>query len=78
MDREDFRHPEKSPQRIDETVQVSGLSRILLTTLLKCRFIPFVYKCFLFSLAYSTREAEFPHEGSVELLCGRNINLFRV
>ena len=65
-------------ERSDEVVEISGLARILLNQLVNYPWVPLVYLQFLYSVAFSFREAELPHNDQVELPCGRHIHLFRV
>ena len=63
VDNETFDHCWKTPQNMDTVVAVSGLCRILLTSLIKADFIHPRLKAFWFAMTTDYREVELPHEG---------------
>ena len=56
MDNEQYGHAQKFPERLNEVVEISGLARLLFTTLCRCPFVPTVYKMFLFAVCQDERD----------------------
>ena len=66
-DEENYGHPLKTEARMELVVSVSGLARVLFTSLVRFPWIHVAYKALLFALAASEREAEYPHEMAFSL-----------
>ena len=75
---EDWEHPLKTEERLDEVIQLSGASRVLFSTLVKYSWIPLTWKALVFCLANEEREGEHPHSTVGQLICGRYLDVFRV
>ena len=58
---EDYTHRLKTPRRMEEVAKVRGLSRILLTALVRCRWVHPRLKLLWFVLCWDEREDEYPH-----------------
>ena len=50
--------------------EITGLSRVMLTTFAKCNWFPTAYKAFLYACADYEKEAEHPHHSSTVLRGG--------
>jgi len=64
--KEDLTMDMKTPQRMENIREVTGLARILFTTLVNYDWIPLNYKAFLFCCADDPCDTEYPHEVSTE------------
>ena len=64
---EDLSHPLKTQERLDEIISVTGLARIMYTSIFKYKWIPIQYIAMLFALSNYEREGEYPHDQATEL-----------
>jgi len=57
---EQFDMPAKTPERMENIRAITGLARIMFTTLVNCDWVPPFYKAFLFCCADAEHKTEHP------------------
>ena len=70
-------HPLKTPERVEQILAISGLSRILLNSVVNLEFVPIEYKAFVFATSAEFREGELPHEAIVSIPSGHILNILQ-
>ena len=73
---EDFSHHSKSAEDMAALAPISGLARILFTSVAKLTWFNTVYKAFLFALAHPEDPREFPHLAEVAIPSGIQLSVF--
>lgn len=74
-EQETYDMPAKTRSRMGSIREISGLARILFTTLINCDWVPLEYKSFLFCCADDESEAEYPHKVSTHTDGGIEVHL---
>ena len=67
----------KTPERVEQILPISGLSRILLNSVVNLEFVPIEYKSFVFATSAEFREGELPHEAICSLPSGHILNVLQ-
>ena len=75
-DEENFRHPEKTPARMAEIAELSGLARIMFTSTANKRWVPPLVKAYWFVLSWEPDDRELPHRESMVLTTGHQVSVF--
>jgi len=73
---ESFEHELKTDDRMLEVSSLSGLARILFTSVVKLRWVHPTLKAYLYALAWVECEREYPHRSEVTIATGHYVSVF--
>ena len=75
-DKEDFRHRAKTPDRMAEIASISGLARIMFTSVVNKDWVHPVLKAYWYVLAWEELPREEPHQEAIVLSTGHHVTVF--
>ena len=73
---EDFRHQEKTPERMTEVASLSGLARIMFTSTVNKEWVHPIMKGYWYVLAWDPLPREEPHQEAIVLATGHHVSVF--
>ena len=75
-DEEDFRHPDKTPERMAELASLSGLARIMFNSTVDKQWVHPIMKAYWYVLAWDALPRGETHQEAMVLSTGHHVTVF--